>query len=162
MKRAVGFTLVEVMVVLAILIIVAVIAVPNLLRSRMSAAEAAAAAAVRTIATAQVAFKTSGFVDADGNGEGDYGTLAQLGNPGGTGGLAPFIDLVLASGNKQGYVYTVNVTLGSAGAPPSYTCTAIPVSPRWSGVRAFYVDDTAIIRYTSDGSVPNAASPPLN
>ena len=82
--------------------IVASIAIVNLLRSRMSANEAAAVANTRMISTAEIAFKSAGFFDSDGNGNGDYGTLAQLGNPDGSGTTQPFIDTVLATGNRLG------------------------------------------------------------
>ena len=109
-----GFTLIELMIVVAIIAIIAAIAIPNLLRSRMSANEAGAAGAMRTISTGEVGFQTAGFVDADSDGVGDYGTLAQLANPDGAGATPPFIDSVLGGGNKHGYVFTMAVTAGSA------------------------------------------------
>ena len=80
-----GFTLIELMIVVAIIAIIAAIAIPNLLRSRMSANEAGAAGAMRTVSTGEVGFQTAAFVDADTDGVGDYGTLAQLSDPDGAG-----------------------------------------------------------------------------
>ena len=113
MKKNSGFTLIKLMIVVAIIAIIAAIAIPNLLRSRMSANEAGAAGAMRTISTGEVAFQTAAFVDTDGDGVGDYGTLAQLANPDGAGATPPFIDNVLGGGNKHGYVFTLTVTNGS-------------------------------------------------
>jgi len=162
MERRDGFTLIELMIVVAIIAIIAAIAIPNLLRSRMSANEASASGAMRTISTAEVAFQTAAFVDTNADGLGDYGTLAQLGNPDGSGTTPAFVDAVLINGLKHGYVFTVSVTTGNATTPPSYACTAIPTAPGQTGWRQYYVDDTGVIRFTSDGTGVSATSPPLN
>ncbi|GMV94187.1 MAG: hypothetical protein AMXMBFR82_39650 [Candidatus Hydrogenedentota bacterium] len=162
MKRHGGFTLIELMIVIAIIAIIAAIAIPNLLRSRMSANEASASGAMRTISTAEVAFQSAAFVDVNGDGLGDYGTLAQLGNPDGGGTTPAFVDAVLINGFKQGYAFAVNVTPGNATTPPSYTCTAIPMAPGQTGWRQFFVDDTGVIRFTTDGTGVGPTSPPLN
>ena len=161
-KARTGFTLVELVIVVAVIAIVATIAIVNLLRSRMSANEAAAVANTRMISTAEIAFKTAGFFDSDGDGSGDYGTLDQLGNPDGSGTTQPFIDTVLATGNRLGYIYTVNVTLGSATTQAAYTCTAIPAVPGRTGYRQFFVDETGVVRYTGDGTTPTATSSPVD
>jgi prepilin-type N-terminal cleavage/methylation domain-containing protein len=157
-----GFTLIELMIVVAIIAIIAAIAIPNLLRSRMSANEASAAGAMRTLSTGEVGFQTAAFVDADADGMGDYGSLAQLANPDGAGATPPFIDQVLGGGTKQGYVFTVNVTNGAANAMPAYTCTAVPASAGRSGYRQYFVDQSGVIRFTADGSAVSATSTPLN
>ncbi len=161
MKRSGGFTLVEIMIVTALIFILAAIAIPLLRRSRLSANEAAAIGGTRTISTAELAFRTSAFFDDDGNGDGDYGTLAQLADPSGDGQVEPFIDAVLASGNKLGYTYTVVVTLGAVNASPDYTCVTAPAESGRTGYRQFFVDSTGVMRFTADGTVPNGASSPL-
>jgi prepilin-type N-terminal cleavage/methylation domain-containing protein len=157
-----GFTLIELMIVVAIIAIIAAIAIPNLLRSRMSSNEAAAIGGIRTISTAETMFQSSAFVDADGNGMGDYGTLAQLADPDGGGATEPFIDAVLGSGNKLGYQFAAVVTPGNGVNMPSYTCTAVPSAPGRTGLRTFFVDDSGVIRFTSDGTVATVASPELS
>ena len=157
-----GFTLIELMIVVAIIAIIAAIAIPNLLRSRMSANEAGAAGAMRTLSTGEVAFQTAAFVDADSDGVGDYGTLAQLANPDGSGATPPFIDSVLGAGSKHGYVFTAAITPGSATTQPAYTITATPASAGRTGYRQYFVDESGVIRYTADGSAVSVSSPPLN
>ena len=162
MKKDSGFTLIELMIVVAIIAIIAAIAIPNLLRSRMSANEAGAAGAMRTLSTGEVAFQTAAFVDADNDGVGDYGTLAQLADPDGAGATPPFIDNVLGGGNKHGYVFTATITNGSPTQVPAYTITAAPASAGRTGYRQYFCDESGVIRFTADGSAATVASPPLN
>ena len=73
-----GFTLIELMIVVAIIAIIAAIAVPNLLSSRLAANEANAIAALRNLVSAQAQFQTTGAVDDDGDGAGEYGTFGEM------------------------------------------------------------------------------------
>ncbi|MDX9974883.1 MAG: prepilin-type N-terminal cleavage/methylation domain-containing protein [FCB group bacterium] len=162
MSKKSGFTLIELMIVVAIIAIIAAIAIPNLLRSRMSANEAAAAGAMRTISTGEVGFQTAAFEDADGDGVGDYGTLAQLADPDGADATPPFIDDVLGAGAKQGYNFAVAVVAGGAAVLPAYTCTATPAAAGRTGFRQYFVDASGVIRFTADGTAVTVASAPLN
>ena len=128
----------------------------------ISANEAAAAAAMRTISRAEVCFQVAGFVDADGDGVGDYGSLAQLANPDGEGSAPPFIDSALASGEKRGYRFLVKVVFGAAAIQPAYTCTAEPIEPGKTGNRSFFVDQSGVIRHAPDGEKATISSPPLS
>jgi len=157
-----GFTLIELMIVVSVIAVIAAIAIPNLLRSRLAANESSAAGAMRTISTSEVAFQQTGFQDADGDGAGDYGTLPQLADPDGGGATEPFIDDVLGAGQKAGYTFTVNVVPGDPSTASTYTAIASPVSQNNTGVRQFFVDETGVIRYTIDGSIPTVTSSPLN
>ena len=73
-----GFTLIELMIVVAIIAIIAAIAIPNLLSARLIANESAAIATLKNLASAQAQCSTSGVIDANGNGTGEYGYFAEL------------------------------------------------------------------------------------
>lgn len=157
-----GFTLIELMIVVAIIAIIAAIAIPNLLRSRMSANEAGAAGAMRTLSTAETQFQIAAFLDANGDGTGDYGSLANLMNPDGAGASPPFVDTVLGTGVKQGYTYTVVTVPGGAAASPTYTIQSTPSVPGKTGYRRYFVDETGVIRFTGDGTAATVTSSPMN
>ncbi|HOE66307.1 MAG TPA: prepilin-type N-terminal cleavage/methylation domain-containing protein [Candidatus Hydrogenedentes bacterium] len=162
MRKHDGFTLIELMIVVTIIVIVAAVAIPNMVRSRMSANEASAAGAIRTISTSESCFQSACFFDNDADGRGDYGTLAQLANPDGAGLTPPFIDQVLGSGQRQGYVYAIAIVMGTAAANPAFACTATPQTSHLTGYRQYFVDETGVIRFTADGTPATAASRPLS
>jgi len=159
MKRKQGFTLVELMCVIVIIAILLSLAIPGLLRSKMTANESSAISSTRTISTAEAQFKQSLISDANSDGQGDYGTLDQLANPGM--GSEPFIDEVLGSGFKEGYEFMIDVVPGSDVTPATYECWARPAVQDRTGVRKFYVDQTGVVRFSNDGSEPGPTSPPI-
>ena len=76
--RTVGFTLVELMVVVAIIAIVAAIAIPNLMSARLTSNETAAISNLRNIWIGQTQFQASGYVDLDVDGAGEAGFLREM------------------------------------------------------------------------------------
>jgi len=152
-----GFTLIELMIVVTIIMILAAVAIPSMLRSRLNTNEAAAISDLRTISTSEFAFQAAQFVDANNDGQGDYGTLPQLADPEGNGNQG-FISGSLGAGNKNGYTYTMNVVLGDAANLPAFQCVAVPQGPGVTGNRRFFVNTSGRIRFTNDGSVPDEGS----
>ena len=73
-----GFTLIELMIVVAIIAIIASIAIPKLMSARLSANESAAVATLRSLSSAQAQIQSSGAIDTDADGGGEYGYFAEL------------------------------------------------------------------------------------
>ena len=60
--------------------------------------------------------------------------------------VPPYIDVNLASGEKQGYLFEY-----SALDDDIFSLNANPKTPGKTGVRYFYVDETGVIRSSSEG-----------
>ena len=63
-------------------------------------------------------------------------------------------DRVLASGTRQGYFFELS------GATSTWSAIAFPISEK-TGRRAFFVDETGVIRFTVDGGHLGLKSPAI-
>lgn len=161
MRNGRGFSLIELLIVVAIILIIAAIAIPSLLSARMAANESSAVACLRTITSGEITYQSTypavGYATALTNLGGALGAACV---PSST--TACLIDSVLSNnGNppnsgKGGFSFTTGVGNVGSGVNVGYTVLAVPVAHNVSGVRAFCVDEDAIIRVDPAGACSNS------
>jgi hypothetical protein len=124
------------LVTIPLIVIAAASLMPNLFRARISASEVSAAVSVREIVTAEINYQTS---------HPQTGFTCNLSD------LSPLIDSDLVSGQKGGYVFTLqNCTAAKEGDPISkYQVTAAPTA---SDRKAFCADEVGVTRMDRGGS----------
>ena len=128
--------------------IIAAIAVPNLLASRRAANEGSAQSSLRTLHSAEATYQAT-------RGQGKYGTLSELAAEG-------LIDSRLASGTKNGYVFTVELTTSDLNYP-GFEVVGVPMTYGSTGIRSFYIDETGVIRAGDNSGGPaTKMDPPVN
>ncbi len=154
-RRAGGFSLIELLIVVAIILIIAAVAIPNFMRSRIAANEASAVASMRAINSAEIVYFSQYQT-------GYSSTLLDLSQP--VTGLptstaAGLIDDVLAGGNKSGYVFTYSPGDLAGSFYGSYTLNVEPFIPERTGVRYFYTDTGGVIRVAFGGHAGPSDTP---
>ena len=123
-----GFSLIELLIVIAIILIILGIAIPHLQTNRLNAVEMAVLGEIRTIHEAQTQYMSQ---------FGKYAsTLQQLG-PGPE--AADLIPASLASGEKDGYLFTLTPT------PGGYNINANPKVFNSTGRRTFFSNERMTI-----------------
>ncbi len=165
-RRAAGFTLLELLIVIAIIAVIAALAIPGLLRARVSGNEASAIASLRAISTAQATFSKSCT-------DGLYAKqLDALGTA--PSGQQPFLSPDLASASvvmKSGYRFSIDGTAasgtacnGSTSLASGYHSWADPISSN-QGSRYFGSNTTNTVWQSSstlngmtDAGTPSNAS----
>jgi hypothetical protein len=124
---------------------------PNLLLSKLRApSEASAVSSLRTLNVAQVEYArthpSKGFAS----------SLTQLGPTGDF-----LIDSVLASGEKDNYVFILTGSSDSRGQVVRYTITARPKRYDKNTRRSFFTDESGVLRLTTENRAPTAQDPAL-
>ncbi len=149
-RRARGFSLIELLIVIAIILVIIGIALPRFNVAQMNSRELAVQQEVRTINTAQVQYQSQ---------FGRFATsLTELGPPSsGTPGpaAADLVPASLASGDKDQYNFVMTAT------PSGYTIVATPKVFNSSGRKSFYSDQTMTIRANMSAEPANASSPEI-
>lgn len=149
-RRSLGFSLIELLIVIAIILIILTIAVPKMGVAQMNAREMAVAREIQTVTTAQAQYMSQ---------FGKYAaTMAELGPPASGGPGPSAADLIpgsLAVGDKDGYTFNLAAT------PSGYTLNANPKVFNSSGRRTFYADQNMIIHQNWSAEPANASSPEM-
>ena len=146
-SHSVGFTLLELLVVIAVIALVLAVAVPKYREMQLNTTETMVVRELQTIGQAQTQYQSQ---------FGKYaGNLPELGPP--TAGepgpaAANLIPAGLASGDKNGYLFALTIT------PAGYSINANPKVYRGTGRRTFYLDQDGTVHQNWGQEPANAGS----
>lgn len=147
-QRQLGFSLVELLIVVGIIGVISAIAVPNLISSRRSANEASAISTMRLLFSAQSTYRATA-----GSGSfGDFGSLQTAG----------LIDSVVGGSDttaKSGYLFTTGQV--SAVSFPAFDSTGEPTVSSGllaTGSRGFFVNEAGVLYFAAGGTAPSCTA----
>ncbi len=126
-----GMTLLELMIVVSVVAILVALAIPSLTDSRKVTNESATIAALRNLCSAQEMYR---------NRFGVYGGFDEL-------AARNLIDPTYQQAARRGYVFSAG-----ANGSDSWVATAVPQEPGSSGDRYFFIDESAVIRFSETGN----------
>jgi prepilin-type N-terminal cleavage/methylation domain-containing protein len=157
-----GFTLIEIMIVVAIIALLAAIAIPNVLRGRTSANEAAAIGNLRALVSSLEMFRTVYTVYPDAWNGDMYGANCTAGTaPDPDFGPPSFCVDLMAAQSVQGYSFKYTPAAGLS--PQTWDINANPVTIGRTGTRTFWADESGQIYHcvgdsASDTPLPTAVT----
>ncbi len=145
-RSSLGFSLIELLIVVAIILIIAAIAIPNFMHARMAANEATAVSSIHAVNTSEIAYSSA-------NPTIGYSVSLAILGPAGAG----YLDTALAGGSKSGYSFTY--VQGTIDVPSdAYTLNADPITRGVTGQRSFYSDQLNVTHYNM--TAPAASTDP--
>ena len=103
--------------------------------------------AMRTLHGAEMTYSST-------YGNGNYGSLSQMGNA----GLLP---QTLATGLIHGYSFTVTFVIGTQTEPATFKISAVPQIYRTTGVLSFFMDTSGVLRGADKYGRPATENDPL-
>ena len=186
-RRARGFTLVELLIVVTILAIVAGIAIPSLMAAKSNANDKAIVATMRAIATGQELARTHALIDTDKDGVGESATIPELAGAVAVRGTGtklrpPYISWAMGAQGPEGFVTSHGFYFalylpdasgdGVIGAPASFasvnadlsehcwTCVAWPINRATQGYATYFVNQNGDILCSRDARYSGKASVP--
>jgi type IV pilus assembly protein PilA len=153
MRHQMGFSLMELMIVIALIVIILAMAIPSMKEAKIHADEASAVASVRAINTAEITYQATygGFAD----------SLANLGGAepcAKSAQTACLLDQSLAGGVKSGYNFVATGGNQSGGENTSYVVGAAPEVFDRTGKRLFCSTEKNVIR--ADLNAGGSTTPP--
>lgn len=160
MRRRTGAKVAGAVVLVVVIVLVLLTVIINLSRPKTLFNAARAASSLKILAGWQIAYQAA---NAD---NGNYGSMAALREfmdyPGAKHDMKESIKYITSS---PGYTFDLRILPKLRNQEPDFFCIAEPVntgkdSKRINPIR-LYVDKSGIVRYTNDGSKPNAASRPF-
>ena len=134
--KKIGFTLVEIMVIVALIALLTAIALPNLLRARLHANESLVQSALRSIVTAEVTYRISNAT---------YATLTQLGES-----VPAYVDLILGCAEPPCLKHSYNFDIADISGV-TFFAYAVPLNANRSGIRSFCVTEDGVVRFQAAG-----------
>ena len=152
-NRELGFTLVELLIVMSVILILMVMAIPAMQKTIKRANETSAISSLRDLN------QMEGQYSSDYPQHGFACSLSALGGKAGSAAPSPeaaqLINEDLASGSKAGYTFTITnctkTTINNIDQYNSYQINATPNTVGKSGNRGFCTDENAQIRYDPKG-----------
>ena len=147
-QRQLGFSLVELLIVVGIIGIISAIAVPNLISSKRSANEASAISTMRLLFSAQNTYRATA-------GSGSFGDFGDLETAG-------LIDSVVGASDtvpKSGYLFT-NAPVSAVNFP-AFDATGEPTiytGALATGQRSFFVNEAGVLYFAASATAPTCTA----
>lgn len=152
-RRANGFTLMELLIVIAIILILMLMAIPTIGGMKKYADETSAKKSLQTIEQAEMQYETTFPANGYACSLAALGGDPSAGPPSAT--ASQMLQPDLASGVKSGYIFNITncqkVTVNGADRYTGYQVTAVPETVGKTGDRGYCTDQFGVIKQDPAG-----------